>query len=292
MATLLAYPLLLARKPAAAHGLLKTPLATAGIPFRIDRREHEVNIAGVIGAVEPLEHLAGAPEAQATERHRIGRHVARWRPLFECRHDAAGFDVAAGGRQDIRPQRNRLAVFARQPRRGVGGRQRRLRFSALLVNLGQLVVTRPEIRVHSQRLPRVLECTVEVPSLRTAVADLEQGTYEFGVTVTLKDGTSAKDSLSIHVYDPRGPGANEFTFRNVPWLCPFSCGATVNNFPFPTTPPVIVLVKKADEAGWIEARPVAQWVIATDRFVFGIESHRLWIAADDESGVVDIRVIF
>jgi hypothetical protein len=69
-------------------------------------------------------------------------------------------------RVKVRPHRNRLAVTAGQSGRAVGGRPRRVDFSALLVNLSQLMVTRPEIRLDGQRPPRVLERSVEVSRLK------------------------------------------------------------------------------------------------------------------------------
>ena len=134
--------------------------------------------------------------------------------------------------------------------------------------------------------------TIENPdSLRTTVGNLEQGSYEFEVTVTAADGWTAKDAVRIEVYDPRGPGANEFTFRNVPWLCPFGCAANVENYPFPAGTPLKVWVKKDGDAEWTEVKPQAQW-IASDQFVYGFQPNWLSVYADDEMGLIDIRVIF
>ena len=42
----------LTRKTAATHDFLETSLVAVRIPFRIDGGEHEVNVSGVIGAIE------------------------------------------------------------------------------------------------------------------------------------------------------------------------------------------------------------------------------------------------
>jgi hypothetical protein len=128
-------------------------------------------------------------------------------------------------------------------------------------------------------------------SWRTTVTNLEPGTYEFEVTVTATDGTTAKDAVSIHVYDPRGPGANAFTFRNVRWYCPMGCAATIENIEFPPNSVLRVFVKKAIEEEWMEAKPEKQW-LASDKFVYGVGNNRLWVYANDESGAIDIRIMF
>ena len=58
------YQLLEYGKAATAHEVLETPFAAVRIPFRIHRGEHEMNVAGVIRAVEPLEHRVGLQKAQ------------------------------------------------------------------------------------------------------------------------------------------------------------------------------------------------------------------------------------
>ncbi len=83
--------------------------------------------------------------------------------------------------------------------------------------------------------------SIESPeSQRTKVTNLEEGTYEFEFAVTNKGGWTGKDSVSISVYDPRVQGANEFIFRNVPWMCPMGCNATIENFPLSAPTPIRV----------------------------------------------------
>ena len=132
--------------------------------------------------------------------------------------------------------------------------------------------------------------SIESPESRhTKVTDLEEGTYEFEFAATDQGGSTGRDTVSIHVYEPR-TGANEYIFRNVPWMCPMGCNATISNFPFPSKSPSKVLLETGDDA-WIEVRPEAKWASA-DKYVYITGNNLLWIYTDDGLGAVSIRVIY
>jgi hypothetical protein len=59
-------------------------------------------------------------------------------------------------------------------------------------------------------------------SRQTMVGDLEEGTYEFELTVAYRSSSGSltlKDRVSIVVYDPRTPSANQFIFKNLRDSC-------------------------------------------------------------------------
>jgi hypothetical protein len=136
--------------------------------------------------------------------------------------------------------------------------------------------------------------SVESPeSKQTQVANLEQGRYEFELTVTDKGGLIGKDTVGISVYEPRIPGANEFVFKNVEWHCPMGCTLKIDNFQqyIRDGTAIRVFLNRGDAAEWTEVKPEQYWV-SGDRYVYGIYNDYLQIYTDDEIGAVDVKIIF
>ncbi len=128
-------------------------------------------------------------------------------------------------------------------------------------------------------------------SKETKVTNLEKGTYEFEFTVTTKASSPDKDTVSIHVYEPRIAGANEFIFKNLEWMCPMGCSVAIENFNLYVANGTAfkVFLKSANAANWIE-------VVNNrgDKYVYGISNNLFLIFADypDESIPVDVKITF
>ena len=124
------------------------------------------------------------------------------------------------------------------------------------------------------------------------VTNLEKGTYEFEFTVTTKAGSPDKDTVSIHVYEPRTAGANEFIFKNLKWMCPFRCAVYIENFNLyvPNGTAFKVFLKSAHSANWIELLNNT-----ADKYLYGINNNHLAIDSfdpDDEDLPVDVKITF
>ena len=127
-------------------------------------------------------------------------------------------------------------------------------------------------------------------SWRTIAGNLQEGTYEFEFSVSVK-GAVCADIVRLHVYEPRTPGANEFIFEKVNWFCPMGCSANPGDLPFPGKDPARVLLKHANDPAWLEAVPEALWR-SGGQYVYSIRDGRLSVYADSASGAADIWVIF
>jgi hypothetical protein len=151
--------------------------------------------------------------------------------------------------------------------------------------------------------------SIESPgSLRTTVADLEKGTYEFELTVVYRDPSGdaliAKDRVIIVVYDPRTQGANEFIFKNLRASCDGCDLNFVDRYHFvienfhdyvPAGTAIKVFLKEvAGSTGWVKVPNTGGedyvYRINGDRFVLEIDAYYLakpWHPVD-----VDVMVTF
>ena len=111
-----------------------------------------------VGFVEPLEHRLSLTEAGVHERHRIRRHVPLAGVGFQPSQHFSRFVGPPGLRKNVAPERDRLAVAAREPRRVPERFQREIGLTRLLVRLSELHVSDPELRVHENGPPRVFDC--------------------------------------------------------------------------------------------------------------------------------------
>ena len=123
------------------------------------------------------------------------------------------------------------------------------------------------------------------------LTNLEKGTYEFEFTVTTKAGSPDKDTVSIHVYEPRTAGANEFIFKNLEWMCPFSCYVLIENFNLyiPNGTAFKVFLKSANSVNWI-----ALLNNRSDKYTYEIDNNGFVIYGrpDDYTVPVDIMITF
>ncbi len=129
-------------------------------------------------------------------------------------------------------------------------------------------------------------------SKHTKVTNLEKGTYEFEFTVTTKAGSPDKDTVSIHVYEPRIAGANEFIFKNLGWMCPVGCRVDIENFNLyvPNGTAFKVFLKSANSTTWIEILNNRG-----DKYFYEINNNDLAIDSyypDDKDVPVDVKITF
>jgi len=127
------------------------------------------------------------------------------------------------------------------------------------------------------------------------VTNLEKGTYEFEFTVTTKAGSPDKDTVSIHVYEPRIAGANEFIFKNLKWICPLGCYVPIENFNLyvPNGTAIKVFLKTANSANWIEiltnmSDKYRYYFYETNNNILAIDS---W-DPDDEYLPLEVKITF
>jgi len=131
-------------------------------------------------------------------------------------------------------------------------------------------------------------------SKHTKVTNLEKGTYEFEFTVTTKAGSADKDTVSIHVYEPRIAGSNEFIFKNLQWMCamPMDCLLQIENFNLYVSngTDFKVFWKSANSANWVELLNNRG-----DKYFYGINNNHFSIYGDypgNEDVRVDVKITF
>ena len=143
--------------------------------------------------------------------------------------------------------------------------------------------------------------SIEHPdSLQTKVVNLEEGTYQFELTVTDKGGLTGKATRKIVVYEPRTPGTNEFIFKNVRDICDGHCGTLfIDKFTFviedfhayvPDGTAIKVFLKVAGSTDWVE-------VSSTEggNYVYRIDGNRFLLEIDADSAPyrpVDVKITF
>ncbi|MEJ7822032.1 MAG: hypothetical protein WKF85_06900 [Chitinophagaceae bacterium] len=132
---------------------------------------------------------------------------------------------------------------------------------------------------------------VENPgSKQTKVTNLEKGTYEFEFTVTTKAGLSDKDTISIHVYEPRTVGANEFIFKYLEWICPLDCYVLIENFNLyvPNGTAFKVFLKSANSVKWIDISNRN----GGDKYFFEIINNNFYIHSYYPDDEVEVKITF
>lgn len=125
----------------------------------------------------------------------------------------------------------------------------------------------------------------------TEVADLEQGQYEFELTVTDKGGLTGKATVEVFVYDPRLADANELVFKNLTWECPMFCSVSIKNVKqyIPPSTRARVFVWGAGE--WIEAKPEAEWA-GDVQYTYKFSENTLVVYTYHGQGAVAVKVTF
>jgi hypothetical protein len=144
--------------------------------------------------------------------------------------------------------------------------------------------------------------SIESPgSLQTKVVNLEEGTYQFELTVTDKGGLTGKATVRIVVYEPRTPGANEFLFKNLRYRCDDCVPDFLEVFTYvienfhayvPAGTAFKVFLKVAGSTNWVEVPSAGGekvgYRINGDRFVIEID----WDYLPNLDRPVDVKITF
>jgi hypothetical protein len=136
--------------------------------------------------------------------------------------------------------------------------------------------------------------SIESPaSLRTDVTNLEEGWYEFELTVTDAGGLTGKDTVAVWVYDPRTEGENVVVIRDLRWSCPMSCSLSIKDFRYyvGSSTALTVLLKEHGVPHWIEAGSGAP----DNPYSWEISDRDILIYAErpiNEIGAVDVMINF
>lgn len=145
--------------------------------------------------------------------------------------------------------------------------------------------------------------SIESPdSLQTKVVNLQEGTYQFELTVTDKGGLTGKATVRVVVYEPRTPGANEFIFKDLRDSCGGQCDRNfsdrftyvIENFHayVPAGTASKVLLKVAGSTNWIEVSSTEG-----EDYVYRINGNRFVLEIDadnraDQYRPVDVKITF
>ena len=144
--------------------------------------------------------------------------------------------------------------------------------------------------------------SIEGPnSPQTKVANLEEGTYQFELTVTDKGGLTGKDTVAIFAYEPRTPGANELIFKNLQGRCDRcdlfwgeSVSYVIENLHayLPAGTALKVFLKVAGSTNWVEVPSTGN-----ENYVYRINGNRVELEVDtdylpDPYRPVDVKITF
>lgn len=95
-------------------------------------------------------------------------------------------------------------------------------------------------------------------SLSTRVKDLEQGVYQFELTVTDLLGLYGKDTINVNVVR-FSAGTHEFIFENRTWIFPWYNAIEIPNFfgIMPNATPFRVFIKRDAAPVWVEVDAIS-----------------------------------
>jgi hypothetical protein len=139
--------------------------------------------------------------------------------------------------------------------------------------------------------------SIESPaSLRTNVTNLEEGWYEFELTVTDAGGLTGKDTVGIWVYDPRMEGENAVVITDLRWSCPMGCSLSIKDFRYyaGSSTAIRVFLKEEGVPHWIEAASASEWA-PESLYSWEISDRDILIYVTwpiNESGAVDVMINF
>ena len=134
---------------------------------------------------------------------------------------------------------------------------------------------------------------IDNPALRhTRLSNLKKGTYVFEFTVKLKNGYFGSDNVSVHVYEPRVAGANEYIFKGLIWNEFWWYYLSIQNFDLyvPHGAAIKVYLKNTGSTNWIE---VFDRLNAT--YYYEILDNTLYINSTElqnEAIPIEVKVIF
>jgi hypothetical protein len=141
-------------------------------------------------------------------------------------------------------------------------------------------------------------------SFSTTVKDLEQGVYQFELTVTDVLGLYGKDTINVRV-DRLSAGTHEFIFENRTWIFPWYNAIEIKNF-FSIVAyalPFRIFIKREAAPVWIEVDPIAytttsgpyEYFIETRPDGAGMYSYGslyIFYYGLDVSDTPDIKIVF
>ncbi|HKO75778.1 MAG TPA: hypothetical protein VJU52_01090, partial [Flavobacterium sp.] len=113
-------------------------------------------------------------------------------------------------------------------------------------------------------------CIIENPnSIATKVNKMGKGTYEFELTITDKEGITAKDTVRVIVGEYSLP-PKEIIFTDLVWSCPMGCLSSIKNIysHLPADSVFRIYIQRDNSNDWIEVIPLSQWT--ADRYYYGL----------------------
>lgn len=117
--------------------------------------------------------------------------------------------------------------------------------------------------------------------LNTRVLNLEVGEYLFELTAVDKFGLSGSDTVVVNVLPPPN---GEYIFKNVQWMCPMGCWASVESFyTFIPAGDFEVYTRKNIQSDWILVNKERYDVTDGDLVIY---------SQADEEGMIDVKVTF
>ena len=116
-------------------------------------------------------------------------------------------------------------------------------------------------------------------SLRTKVSNLEKGIYEFELTITNKNGLTAKD-IARFVVGQMSETAKEIIFKDMDWVCPMGCYIAIENIysHLPVGSVFRIYIQRDNSANWQE---VVSDYSGGDHYTYALYDGHLYINLND-----------
>lgn len=119
------------------------------------------------------------------------------------------------------------------------------------------------------------------------IAGLEKGVYTLQVAVRDGRGSVGMDTLAVHVVD--AAAIQTLTFLSRSWSCPFGCTTRIGNVDqlMPAGALMRVQIRSGGSTAWNEVH--ALW---GDRYIYALDGRELYLYADNEENLTDVRVLW
>ncbi len=99
-------------------------------------------------------------------------------------------------------------------------------------------------------------CEIENPNKLTArVLKLQEGIYQFELTVFDKKNLQGKDTIAVTASEKSEFPTHAIIFKNLKWICPLGCSLEVKNIYLPQSVALKVFVQRGGSTKWEEAFP-------------------------------------
>ncbi|HET9278181.1 MAG TPA: hypothetical protein VFN95_08330 [Flavitalea sp.] len=129
--------------------------------------------------------------------------------------------------------------------------------------------------INWEKISGPASCLIENPdSLITKVANLENGIYQFGLTVTTTSGEISFDTMTLKVQDATSTNKQIF-FSNLNWSCPFGCSIVLGDILsyIPTNGQFSAYIKTDENQFWQLIVPDS--IFTGERYSYNISSGQL-----------------